>query len=227
MGIFSDLLGTVRTSFRIGLTGVRLKDAGGNLLVRNNADGADAAITASKVSVSGELLELNSDAAGAAADWKTTIQRPAAGQAAALTFTLPPNAGSTGQVMQTDGAGVLTFVSLASSASSDKIDTTALAFGSASPVAMFSTGASDVIDSVAIVIDTAFNGAPSVSIGISGTTSKYMAATDVDLTAAAGTVFLVHPGLAAAGAEALMATYTAGGASAGAARILVHYATPS
>jgi hypothetical protein len=53
-----------------------------------------------------------------------------------------------------------------------------------------------------------------------------MSATDIDLTALAGTVFKVHPGLPAAGIEALIATYAASGASVGAARILVHFATP-
>ena len=67
-----------------------------------------------------------------------------------------------------------------------------------------------------------------MSIGISGTTSKYMGSTQVDLTAAAATVFEVEPGLAAVGAtENLIATYSAGSASAGAARILVDYVIPS
>jgi hypothetical protein len=177
--------------------------------------------------VSGEVLELNSDAAGSGADWKTTIQRPASGQAAALTLTLPVNAGTAAQVLSTDGTGVLSWVSAGSNASSDKMDTTGLAFGTASPLTLFSTGAADIIEKVQVVIDTAFNGAPTLSVGVSGTTSKYMSATDVDLTAAAGTVFEVHPGLTAAGVEALIATYAAGGASAGAARILVFFGSPA
>lgn len=228
MGIFSDLLGTLRATFKIGGTsGVNLKNSSGNLLVRNAADSADAQLTASKVNVSGDALEINSDAAGAGADWKYTLQRPASGMAAAVTLTLPPDDGSPGQVLQTDGSGNLTFVSAGSTASSEKIDTTALAFGASSPVAMFSTGAGDIISMIEVIIDTPFNGTPSLSVGITGTTSKYLSATDVDLTAAAGTVFRVHPGLDAAGVEALIATYAAGGASAGAARINVHYATPS
>lgn len=228
MGLFSDLLGTTRAYFKIGgTTGVRLKNSAGDLLVRNTADSADSAITVSKANVSGDVIDINSDAAGSGADWKYTLQRPASGMSAAITLTLPPNDGSPGQVLGTDGSGVLSFISAGSTASSLKLDTTALAFGTASPLAMFSTGAGDVIDKVEVIVDTPFNGTPSLSVGVTGTTSKYMGTGDVDLTAVAGTVFEVHPGLDAAGVESLIATYAAGGASAGAARILVHYATPS
>jgi hypothetical protein len=204
-----------------------LKNSTGNLLVRNTGDTADASVTAAKVSVSGDILEINSDATAAAADWKYTLQRPTAGMAAALTLTLPVNAGSANQVLQTDGTGVLAWASAASTAACDKIDTTSLAFGTASPLALFSTGASDIINCIEVVVDTPFNGTPSLSIGVSGTTSKYLSATDVDLTAPAGSVFQVHPGLAAAGAEALIATYAASGATSGAARVLVYFATPA
>lgn len=227
MGYFSDLLGTVRSKFQLGIGGVQLKNSTGNLLVRNAGDSADSNITAAKVSVSGEILEINSDAAGSAADWKYTLQRPAAGMTAAVVLTLPIDDGTAAQVLQTDGSGNLSWASAGSTSSLDHLDTTSLAFGTASPLSLFSTGAGDVIEYIQVCIDTAFNGAPSLSIGISGTTSKYFAATDVDLTAAAGTVFESHPGLAAAGAEALIATYAAGAASAGAARILVHYASPA
>ena len=55
-----------------------------------------------------------------------------------------------------------------------------------------------------------------------------MGSGQVDLTAAAGTIFEVDPGLTANGStEDLIATYAAGSASAGAARILVDYVIPS
>jgi len=108
-----------------------------------------------------------------------------------------------------------------------KIDTTSLAFDSTSPVTMFSTGAADIIDEVDVIVDTAFDGTPSLSIGITGSINKYMSATQVDLTAAATTTFKVCSGLAAQGIEALIATYAAGGATVGAARINVKYVTPN
>ncbi len=224
---YSDIAGTLLAFFKIGgPSGVRLKNSSGNLLVRNTDDSADAELTTSKVNVSGNGLTLNSDAAGAGADWAYNLNRPASGMTAAVTLTLPPDDGSPSQVLQTDGSGNLSWVSAGSTANAEKTDTTTLAFGSSSPLALFTTAAADIITKIQVVIDTAFNGTPTVSIGITGTASKYMSATDIDLTAAAGTIFEVHPGLAAQGAEALIATYAAGGASAGSARILVTRVQP-
>jgi hypothetical protein len=228
MSLFSDLLGTTKAFFKIGgTTGVRLKNSSGNLLVRNTGDTADAEVTASKINVSGDVIDINSDAAGAGADWKYTIQRPSSGMTAPVTLTLPVDDGTAGQVPTTDGNGVLSWVSAGDTSLADKMDTTSLAFGTSSPAAMFTTGAADIIDRVEVIVDTAFNGTPTMSVGVAGTTSKYMGTTDVDLTAAATTVFEVHPGLPAAGAEALILTYSAGGASAGAARVVVHYGSPA
>lgn len=220
-----DLIATSSAFLKIGLSGVRLKNSTGNLSVRNSADSADAEVTASKVNISGEILDLNSDAAGSGADWKYTIQRPTSGMTAAVTLTLPVDDGTANQVLQTDGAGVLSWVSAGSTASSDKVDTTSLAFGSTSPVTMFTTGAADIITKIQVIVDTAFNGTSTVSIGITGTTSKYVATSQVDLTTAG--IYEITPGLTAQGAEALIATYSAGGASAGAARILVFFTTPA
>lgn len=227
-GLFSDLFGTTKNFFKIGGTaGVRLKNSAGDLLVRNTGDTADAAVTASKVNVSGDVVDINSDAAGTGEDWKYTLQRPAAGMAAAVVLTLPVDDGTAGQVLKTDGAGVLSWTSAGDTALADKLDTTSLAFGTASPVTMFSTGAADIVDYIDVIIDTAFDGTPTASVGITGATSKYLGTGDIDLTAAAGTVFTVHPGLASAGAaEALIITYAAGAATVGAARFIVHYATP-
>lgn len=226
MGLWADLFGTTKTAFQIAIGGVRLKNSSANLLVRNSADSADSNITAAKVSISGEILEVNSDAAGSGADWKYTIQRPTSGMGAAVVLTLPVDDGTASQVLSTDGSGVLSWVSAGSTAASEKIDTTSLAFGTSSPVAMFTDGAADIIERIQIIVDTAFNGtAPTVTIGISGTTSKYSGTGDVDLKTVG--VYEIHPGIAAAGAEALIATYVADSSSAGAARILVMYATPA
>lgn len=228
MGMFSDLFGTTKSFFKIGgTTGVRLKNNTGNLAVRNTGDSADAEVTASKVNISGDALDLNSDSAGTGADWKFTLQRPSSGMTADVVITLPVDDGTSGQVLSTDGSGVTSWVSAGSTGAADKLIDTAVAFGSSSPIALMNTGAGDIVDYIEVVVDTAFNGTPSISIGVAGTASKYAGATDIDLTAAATTIFQVHPGLPAQGVESLIATYAAGGASAGAARIIVHYATPA
>lgn len=227
MGIWKDLIGTTGAFFKLGLSGVRLKNSAGNLLIRNTGDSADANITAALVSVSGEILEINSDAAGSGADWKYRLLRPTSGMGAAVDLTLPVDDGTPSQVLSTDGSGVLSWISAASTAASDKCDTTSLVFNSSGTVAMFSTGAADIITRMQICVDTAFDGtSPAVSLGISGTVSKYMASTQVDLATVG--VYEVNPGKTAQGAEALIATFTAGGgAAAGAARILVFYNTPA
>lgn len=229
MSLWTDLLGTTRAYFRIGLAGPRLKNDSGDLAVRNAADSADAALTTSFLKNSGDSIEINSDAANTGTDRKLTISRnPAA--SAALEIQAPPAKGTDGYLLRQKAgtaAGVLELelVAPTSSNMNEAVDTTSLAFGSTSPVAMFSQSATAVIDKIQIIIDTAFNGTPSLSIGITGSTSKYAAATDIDLTAAAETVFEIHPGKPAPGSpEALIATYSAGSASAGAARIIVYYA---
>ena len=229
MSLWLDLLGTTKSFFRIGLAGVRLKNDAGALAVRDSADGTDAAITTSKVNVSGDAVDLNSDAAGAGDDWLYRLQRPAAGMTAPVTLTLPPTDGSPNQVLQTDGSGVLDWTDAASTASAIKIDSTALAFDGTPTVPMFSAAVGTVVDRVVVIIDTPFDGAPSLSVGTGAAASKYLGSTDVDLTGPAGTAYAVHPGQpAVSGApEALQIAYTAGGATAGAARVQVHYAMPS
>ena len=223
----ADLVGTATGYFRLGLTGVRLKNSGGNLLVRNAGDSADAELTTSKVKVSGNVLELNSDAAGAGADWKLALQRPATGMTADVTLTLPPDDGSPSQVLATDGDGTLTWISAASTASAQKDDTTTLDFGSTSPVAMFTLPGDNRIISIAIIIDTAFDDAPTMSVGVAGDTSKYVTATQVSLTDPAQSAFEVSPNLDAAGAdEALIITYSSGSATVGSARVVVTYDKP-
>ena len=101
MGVFKDLLGTTKAYFKIGLTGVRLKNSSGNLIVRNTDDTADATVTADTVNVSGNNLVLNSDSASTGDDWKITIVRPATGMTADTVLTLPIDDGTAGQVLLT------------------------------------------------------------------------------------------------------------------------------
>ena len=223
-----DLLGTSLTSFQLGIAGLRLKNSTAKIRARNAADNADAPLVGSVIAASGDFIEINEDAAGALADWKYTVSRPAAGMTAALTLVLPPNAGTPGFALTTDGAGNAAWSAVASGTDKQITDTTSIAFGSAASVAMFSLPIGGVIDTVKVVVDTAFNGTPTLSVGITGTLSKYLSATSVDLTAAATTVFEVTPGVPAPAAiEALLASFAAGGATAGAARVLVSYSIPS
>lgn len=223
MSSYQDLLGTTKATFRFGKTGPQIIDAGsGVLAVRNTANSADAPLRASRMDISGDGFVLNSDAAGAGADWSVTINRATSGMTANHTYTWP--------AVQADGvltntSGVLTW-GAGSGSGNSKLDTTTVAFGAGATTAMFTTASTDIITEIQIIPDTAFNGTPTLSIGIAGTVSKYASATDIDLTAAVTTI--LHPGLpAAGGAESIIATYAAGGATAGSARLVVTYGTPN
>ncbi len=230
MSIFSDIIGSTKGYFRLGLAGVRLSNDSGALKVLNAGGTVDAAITASAVNISGDTLSLNSDALSENADWNMTISRPVAGMTEDVDYVLPAVHGSSGQVLSNDGAGTLQWVSAANTALCDKVDTTSLAFGSNATVAMFSKGAADVINRIEVIVDTLFNGTtpiPNMSVGVSGTPAKYAASTDIDLTAVG--VYQIHPGLPAGGAEDLIITFAAATAAqtTGAARVNVYYCTPA
>lgn len=223
---FLDLRGILGTILQLGKGGLQLKSTGGKIRARNAADSADAPLVGSSIEASGDSLTLNEDAAGAGADWKLTISRPGAGMTQDLTFTLPPNYGTAGFTLQTDGAGNLSWVSSAAAANLEATDTTDLAFDSIGTLAMFQLPANAVVRLVAVVVDEAFDGAPSLSIGVTGELSRYLGSTQVDLGQVA--VFEVDPALPAeATAQDLIATFAAGGATEGAARMLVSYVIPS
>jgi hypothetical protein len=232
MGVFRDLVGIVGSTLQIGIGGFKLKNSSGTAQIRNAADSAYATIAAALHATYGDDFELNSGATAAGADWKMTFRRPSTGMTHALTIVYPSGDPAVGQALTVASfaANVITlqWTTIASGTEKIVVDTTNLAFGTTSPLALFTMPANAVVRSVKVILDTAFNGTPTLSIGITGTTSKYMGSTQVDLTAAATTVFEVDPGLASVGTtEPLIATYTAGSASAGAARIEISYCIPS
>ena len=112
MALYSDLLGTLKDTFQLGLDGVKLKNVSVGLVVKEKNETTDAPVTASKVNISGDVLEINSDAAGVDADWKYIIQRSAVGMSEEVTLTLPVVHGSANQLLKTDGSGALSWASL-------------------------------------------------------------------------------------------------------------------
>lgn len=225
---FLDLFGTLSNTFKLGINGLLLKSTGGKIRARNTSDSADAPLVGSTLEASGDTLTLNEDAASSGADWKLSLSRPVAGMSQDLNFVLPPDYGTAGYALVTDGAGNLTFASSSAATNLEATDTTDLAFDSTNTVAMFQLPANAVVRLVVVIIDEAFDGTPSLSIGVTGELSRYLGSTQVDLTAAATTIFEVDPGTGAeVTAQDLIATYSAGGATEGAARILVSYVIPS
>lgn len=232
MGVWKDLLGTVRNRFQLGLGGPSVKGNAGVVEARNAADSAYAAVAALLFQTYGNDFELNAGAAGAGADWVFTLRRPSTGMTHDLVVVMPSGDPAVGQALTVASfAGdVITLEWTTVAGGTDKVvvDTTTVGFGSSSPVAMFTKPANAVVLFEKVVIDTPFDGTPTLSIGITGTTSKYMPSTAVDLTAAAATIFDYEPGLPAeAGTEAMIATFAGGGATVGSARILTAYVIPS
>lgn len=232
MSRFLDLLGTALSKFQLGIGGPQLKNNSGVVEARNATDSAYAVLAALMHKTYGDDFELNSGATETGGSWKFTLSRPSTGMTHDLQVIFPSGDPSPGQALTvaTFASNIITLQWTTVAGGTDKIvcDTTSLAFGTTSPLSLFTLPANAIIKRCAVVVDTSFNGTPSLSIGVSGTTSKYMGSTQVDLTAAAGTVFEVDPGQVADGSsESLIATYSAGSASAGAARILVDYVIPS
>jgi hypothetical protein len=205
----SDLAGTLLAGFRIGLN--KFVSASGVITARDKADGNNVALAASELRVIG-------------ASYKTTLQPAASGQAADLALKLPAADGATNQAMVTDGSGNLSFITVATGANAMKSEDQVIPFGSTSPVTIAALPGGVTIQKVTVDVETAFDGAPSLSVGVVGTTSKYMAATDIDLALVA--IFEVSPMIEEAGAVSPIVTYAAGGATAGSARVTVQWVLP-
>ena len=112
MSKFFYLFGTALSFFRIGLTGPRIKNNEGTIEIRNAIDSAFVGVKALIVQATGNAIELNANAADTGSDRRYSIARPSTGMAAAVTLTLPPNLGTAGQVIQTDGSGNLSYATL-------------------------------------------------------------------------------------------------------------------
>ncbi|MGL5064694.1 MAG: hypothetical protein ACRC62_32325, partial [Microcoleus sp.] len=186
---YPDLKGTNLTFFKVGVTGPQLKASGQTILLRNNGDTADAALTVSLLSVSGDSFALNSDAAGSGADWTYTVSRPTAGLTQNTTLIFPPN-GTAGQALVKKSGSPAGTIELewatTGGASTPPPDGTSLAFNSATTVSMFQLPANAIIRRVSLIVDTPFNQAPTFTVGIAGNTAKYVGALSGVLGLAAG-----------------------------------------
>lgn len=230
----ADLFATGLSKFQIGIDAgaLLLKVVSGKIRARNKADNADAPFVASKISSSGESIGLNEDAANSGADWTYDVNRPTSGMSEARTLILPAGNPSVGQAVTVASYGTgtvaLEFTTVAGGNDKPVIDTTTIAFGASSPVAMFTKPANAVSLHIWAVVDTAFDGtAPTLSIGITGTTSKYMSATEMDLKFV-GIYEVFRGDVAAVGTtENIIGTLNPDSSSTGSVRILYEYVIPS
>lgn len=210
----SDLVGTMQTYLRIN--SLRLKNNSGALNVRDSADTVYADTAMATLFLQGAT----SGAVGLKGDTN----------AGAVTYTLPNTDGSTGDALVTDGAGVLSFTPVATGANMVKSQVENVAFNSGSPITIFTPPANATLLRVIVDVDTAFDASgptANLSVGIVGTTSKYMGATDNDLTAV-GT-YEVAPNYQEDGTpDVVIITFSAGaGGANGSANVMVEYANPA
>jgi hypothetical protein len=230
MSAWTDLKGTTENFFRVGgIAG--LKAIAGGLQLRNFGDTADNKIVASRAELSGDDLLINSDAAGTGSDWTFTLARNPV-QTANLTIQAPPAKGTDGFFLRqkpgtAGGVLELELASVAAAGGSLIQDTTTIAFGAGVTNAMFSTPSGAIIEKVKVIIDTPFNGTPTLTVGIAGTTAKYMGAAQNNLNGVAADSYESTPNLPSTAGESLIATYAAGGATVGSARIIVSYSVPT
>lgn len=215
MAAWNKIVGTQTGKFILGLLGVTLKNNGGNLEVRNNADTAFAITSTSRVNyqdnVSGNHVAIV----------------PPSGLSANYGLTLPVDDGSPSQVLTTDGSGILSWTSVAVGANNWAVDSTSFAFGAGATIVAFTLPANAVVDKVSIIVDTPFNGSPTLSVGVNGgSASKYAGSGDNLLTL--GDRFDVpNQSIPNVSTEDIELYYSAGGATAGAGRVLITYAEPT
>ena len=219
MSSFQKLAGTSAPTFQfgIGLVAALLKWTATKFSFRNKAD-------TNYVGIAVQTVDLY-DSAGTN---KSTLGFPTLA-GADRTVNLPTNVPTAGFFVLTDAAGNWSYAAGGNTAICDTVDTTTLVFNSAATVAMFNLPANAIVVDVTVVVDAAFVGGTgaTVSIGIAGTVSKYSGSGDADLSAA-NVYDAGNPGLpSVAGVEAVIATYSAGGATGGSARLLVTYVIPS
>lgn len=212
--IFGDVFGTLASYFRIGpiATALRLKNSSGVLDIRNAGDSAWASAGMHTAKIFGTNAS-------------NSVSLVAPGSlASAYTLTLPPDDGSTGQVLRTDGSGTLTFVDVVSN--SDLVAVEAFTEATSSPLTVFTAPANAIITAVRVVVSVAAGGgSPTISVGFSGTPEAYMATAENDLKNTG--VYEVAPQISVGGSPlAVIATITPSSQTFTGA-IYIHYTNPA
>lgn len=166
----SDAVGTLSAYWKVKT--VRLKDNSGILQVRDSADSAFAKVDTHTLGLQGSN-----------ATYQVSISAPA-GLGADLDLTLPATDGSNGQVIKTNGSGALSFTDSVSNA--ELCQELVFDEATSSPATIFTPPDNALITRCQIqVVAAAAGGAPTCSIGVSGTVDRDMDETENDLLTAA------------------------------------------
>lgn len=101
-------------------------------------------------------------------------------------------------------------------------DETQITHTSSATISMFTLPNEMFVDRTVIIVDEAFNGTtPTLTIGIVGSTSKYLASTDVDLKTTGR--YEVQLSNTPSSEEDVIAIFSASGSTTGEARLQLHY----
>jgi hypothetical protein len=227
---FTDAMATTARFFQFTIGGPLIKMISGvaGFAFRNAGDTADVPITTSRLNNSGSSLILNSGAANSYG-----LSAPTTGQTGPKNVTLPSGASVAGYaVVALDSIDTWGYTPLPISTDKATDKTYAIAFNSQSSINLAALPAGAIAKTIIVFIDTPWSGytsTPTLSIGLAGNTSAFMATNQIDLTDAIGAKsYQVNPSVAASGSiSQMIASYVANGATAGAGRIIVNYSIPS
>ena len=217
LGIALDLLGTSEETFFVGgAVGVQITNASGSLEVRNMANSAYEDLHAQNLKAAADLV------LGYGGTYTTSL---ASAATASWTLTFPVTAGTTGQVLATDGAGNTYWVTTLSGAAFLQAVSHTINTGDGASFSFLSLPAGGEIDRVEVIVDTVFNDVPTLSIGDAANHSKYMATTQNSLTYNT-MAWQTNPSYPPA-ADTIVGYFSTAASSAGVARAQLWYASPT
>ena len=203
MGVWKNIIGLLSDSLQVNLTGPKIVGSSTDTVtITDNAD-SDGKIVA--VTANHEVINLYDGAA------RTTTITMSTGGAGDLTFVMPNTDGNNNNILSTDGSGNISWKELSS--------TLILNFDDSASQSLSAAASGRFIDKVIINVTTAFDATgPTIDIGISGTTDKYVDNTEIDLTTIG--IYSIDVASYVSGSEEILATFDAGAAgSAGIAEI--------
>jgi len=215
MGVWKNIVGLIGSTLQFNFTGPKAAGSSTDTVTitsSTDGDGKVVAVTANHTNI--ELYDN---------DAMTTTITMATGGGGDITMVLPNNDGDANNALTTDGSGNLSWTDLDSVCA--RILTLNWNDGASQSLAAAASGR--FIDRVVVKVTTAFDGTvPAVEIGIGGTTDKYVAGTEIDLTTVGS--YSVDVANYESGSEELLATFTAGGgASEGIAEITLVQCFPT
>lgn len=210
MGVISDLMGTFSGILNLTKTGALLKGQSSAVQIRNHADDEHANLEAASMRLKypGESNLLTISPADMAAN---------------VDLTFPPDVGSAGDVLTSDGTGVLSWQP--TTAGGEIIKKVAFSQASSSPLAILTPPNNATIVKIRVDVESAGGAnSPTLAVGISGDTGKYMTTGQNDLKATGS--YETNPSYEEDGTpDAIIATITPDSQSFS-GFIYVHYAVP-